>query len=59
MNTVILVAGVAGLAVAAYAFVGLVVDAIRRRQYFDIMFGIGVAVAVVVALLMWGDHLIR
>ena len=59
MNLVIFIAGVAGLAVAAYAFVSLVVDAVRKRQFLDIVIAAAVAVAVIYALLVWGDRVIR
>ena len=59
MNLVIFIAGVAGLAVAAYAFVSLVVDAVRKRQFLDIVIATAVAVAVIYALIVWGDRVIR
>ncbi len=59
MNAVILIAGVVGLAVAAYAGLTLCLDAWRRREYVDIaLTGAGVA-AVVFLLLAYGDHLVR
>jgi len=59
MNLAILVAGIVGLAVAAFFFVELLVDALRRRQFIDV----GVA-ACVVALTVWllftyGDGLLQ
>lgn len=59
MDLVILIAGVAGLGVAAYAFVSLTVDAVRERRPVDVVAAVAVAVAVVFALLAWGDRLIR
>lgn len=59
MNVVILIAGVLGLAVAAYGFVTLAVDAWRRRQYQDIALAVGVALVIVVLLLAHGDRLLR
>jgi hypothetical protein len=59
VNLVILIAGVAGLAVAAYAFVSLVVDAVRERQFIDIALAVAVAAAAVYALVAHGDRLIR
>jgi len=59
MDVVILIAGVAGLAVAAYAFVSLTVDAVRRREFLDVVAAVVVAIAVVYALIAWGDRLIR
>ena len=55
----ILIAGVAGLAVAGYGLVSLGLDAARRRQYADIALGAAVVVAVVALLLMYGDRLLR
>jgi hypothetical protein len=59
VNLVIFIAGVAGLAVAAYAFVSLVVDAVRKRQFLDIVIAVVIAVAVIYALIVWGDRVIR
>lgn len=59
MNTLILIAGVAGLAIAGYGLVALSTDAWRRRQYLDIALGVAVAVAVVVLLVVYGDSLLR
>ncbi len=59
MNLVILIAGFAGLAVAVYAFASLVVDAVRSRQYLDIVVASAVAVAVVFLLIAYGDRLLR
>ena len=59
MNLVILIAGVAGLAIAGYAVVSLVISAVRRRQFVDIVIAVAVAAAVVYALISWGDRLIR
>ncbi len=59
MNLVIFIAGVAGLAVAAYAFVSLVIDAVRKRQFLDIVIAAAAAVAVIYGLVVWGDRLIR
>ncbi len=59
MNLVILIAGLAGLAVAAYAFVSLVVDALRHRQYVDIVVAAAVAALVVFVLIAYGDRLVR
>ena len=59
MSLAIIVAGIVGLAVAAFFFVELLVDALRRRQFIDV----GVA-ACVVALTVWllftyGDSLLQ
>jgi hypothetical protein len=59
VNLVILIAGIVGLALAAYGFVTLTVDAVRRRQYADIVVAAVVVVAVVVALILYGDRLLR
>jgi len=59
MNALILIAGIAGLAIAGYGLYALSTDAWRRRQYLDIVLGVGVAVAVVVLLVLYGDSLLR
>jgi hypothetical protein len=59
VNLVILIAGIVGLAVAGYGFVTLSLDAWRRRQYVDIVVAAGVALAVVVLLIGYGDRLLR
>lgn len=59
VNLVILIAGIVGLVVAGYGFVTLTIDAWRRRQYLDIALGAGVAIAVVVLLIAYGDRLLR
>jgi uncharacterized membrane protein YcjF (UPF0283 family) len=59
VNALILMAGIVGLAVAGYGLVALVTDAWRRRQYLDIALGVGVAIAVVVLLIAYGDSLLR
>jgi hypothetical protein len=59
VNLVIVIAGVAGLAVAVYAFATLAADALRSRHYVDIVIAAAVAVAVIYALLFYGDRLIR
>jgi hypothetical protein len=59
VNWVVLIAGVAGLAVAAYGLVAVVRDAVRTRRYADIALGAGVAAGVVVLLIVFGDRLIR
>lgn len=59
MLVVILIAGIVGLAVAAYGLITLALDAGRRRQYVDIAVGVAVAVAVVWLLLTFGDSLLR
>lgn len=59
MNLVILVAGIAGLAIAAYGFGTLVVDAVRHRQVLDILLAVAVIAGVVYLLLTFGDRLLR
>ena len=59
VSVVILIAGLAGLAVAGYGLVTLSLDAARRRQYVDIAFAVAVAVVVAAALVLWGDRLLR
>jgi hypothetical protein len=59
MSVVIFIAGVAGLAVAAFGFGSLTVDAWRRRQYGDIIAAALVAVVLVVLLINYGDSLVR
>ena len=59
VNWVILIAGVVGLAVAAYGLVALVRNAVRTRRYWDIAIAVAVAVGVVVLLIAFGDRLIR
>jgi len=59
VNTVILIAGVLGLAVAGYGLLALSVDAWRRRQYADLALAPGVALVVVLVLLFYGDRLLR
>lgn len=59
MNLVIIVAGVLGLAVAAYFLVDLTRDAVRRRQYVDILVAGLVIVAVVWFLFVYGDTFLQ
>jgi hypothetical protein len=59
MAWLILVAGIVGLLVAAFGFVALTVDAVRRRQYLDILLAIVVAIVVVSLLVAYGDRLLR
>jgi len=59
VNLVILIAGIVGLVVAGYGFVTLAIDAWRRRQYLDIALAAGVAIAIVVLLIAYGDRLLR
>jgi hypothetical protein len=59
VNWVIVIAGVVGLAVAAYGLVALVRNAVRTRRYWDIGIAVAVLAAVVVLLVAFGDRLIR
>lgn len=59
MDWVILIAGVVGLAVAIYGFVTLAIDAVRRRQYLDVVLAAVFAGAVVWLLIAFGDRLLR
>lgn len=59
MNVVIVVAGVIGLAVAAYALIDVAVRARRRRRLLNVVLVIGAAAATIVALLTWGDRLLQ
>ena len=59
MAWVIVIAGIVGLLVAAFGFVALTVDAVRRRQYLDILLAIVVAIVVVSLLVAYGDRLLR
>jgi hypothetical protein len=59
VNWVIIIAGVAGLAVAAYGLIALVRNAVRTRRYGDIGIAVAVLVVVVVLLVAFGDRLIR
>jgi threonine/homoserine efflux transporter RhtA len=59
VNVAIVVAGVVGLAVAAFFFGELVIDAGRRRQVLDIAVAVAVVVATVWLLLVYGDALLQ
>jgi len=59
VNWVVLIAGVVGLAVAAYGLTALVRNALRTRSYWDIGIAAAVMLAVIVALVAFGDRLIR
>jgi hypothetical protein len=59
MNLAILVAGIVGLAVAAFFFVELLVDALRRRQFIDVGIAAGVVVLTVWLLFTYGDSLLQ
>jgi FtsH-binding integral membrane protein len=59
VNLVIVIAGIIGLVVAGYGFVTLTLDAWRHRQYLDIALAAGLAIAIVVLLIAYGDRLLR
>ena len=59
MNLIIAIAGLAGLAVAAFFFVELVVDAVRRRQFLDVGIAVAIATLTVWLLFTYGDALLQ
>ena len=59
MSVVIVLAGVVGLAVAAFFLVELVVDALRRRQFLDVGIAAGVVALTVWLLFTYGDSLLQ
>lgn len=59
VSVIILIAGVAGLVVAGYGLLTLVLDASRRHQYLDIVIAVAVTLAVVAALILYGDSLLQ
>jgi hypothetical protein len=59
VNVIIIVAGVAGLAVATFFLVELLVDAVRRRQFLDIGVAAGVVALTVWLLFTYGDSLLQ
>lgn len=59
VSVVILIAGVVGLVVAGYGLVTLGLDAVRKRQYADLVAAVAIAAGVIVALVLWGDRFLR
>ncbi len=59
MNVVIIVTGIIGLAVAAYALIDLAMAAGPRRRLLDVALVIAAAAATIAALLTWGDRLLQ
>jgi glucose uptake protein GlcU len=59
VNLAILIAGVAGLAIAVFGFVALTRDAARRHQWLDIALAALLVVIVVWFLLSYGDRILR
>lgn len=59
MNTVILVAGVLGLAVVVYAVVDVARSVRGRRRILDLTLIVAAAAATIAALLTWGDRLLQ
>ncbi len=59
MSLIIVIAGVAGLAVAAFFLAELVVDALRRRQFLDVGVALAVAAFTVWLLFTYGDALLQ
>jgi hypothetical protein len=58
VNIIIIVTGIVGLSVAAYALIDITMVAGRRRL-LDLALVIAAAAATVVALLTWGDRLLQ
>ena len=59
VNWIILIAGVAGLVCAGYGLMALSVNAWRRRRYVDIALALAVAAGTVLALIAFGDRVVR
>jgi len=59
MNLAITIAGIVGLAVAAFFFVDLCVDAVRHRRSLDIVVAVVVVAAVVWLLVAYGGALLQ
>jgi uncharacterized membrane protein YeaQ/YmgE (transglycosylase-associated protein family) len=59
VNAIIIAAGVVGLAVAAFFLVELVIDAVRRRQFFDVGVAGAIVVLTVWLLFTYGDSLLQ
>jgi len=59
VNTVILVAGVIGLAVVVYAVVDVARSVRGRRRILDLTLIVAAAAATIAALLTWGDRLLQ
>ena len=59
MNLVIIVTGIVGLAVAAYALIDITVAAGRRRRFLDVALVVAAAAATILVLLTWGDRLLQ
>ncbi len=59
VNLVILIAGIVGFLVAGYGLVALTRNAVRTHRYADVAVAAVVVVAVVAALIAFGDRLLR
>jgi hypothetical protein len=59
VNVVILIAGVVGLAAACYFLVELIVGAIRRRAWLDIVVAVVVVLLTVWLLVAHSDRLLQ
>jgi hypothetical protein len=59
VNVVIVVLGAVGLVAAAYFLVDLMRDAVRRRQWLDIVIALAVVVASVWLLFAYGGRLLQ
>jgi hypothetical protein len=58
-DLLIWIAGIGGLAIAAFGLVSLLVDAVRRRRPFEAAAAVAVATLVVWFLLAHGEVLLR
>jgi hypothetical protein len=59
VNVVIIVTGIIGLSVAAYALFDVAMAAGRRRRLLDVVLVVAAAAATIAALLTWGDRLLQ
>jgi hypothetical protein len=59
VNVVIVVLGAVGLVAAAYFLVDLMRDAVRRRQWLDIVVALAFVVATVWLLFTYGGRLMQ
>ena len=59
MSFVILAIGILGVLVAGWFLVDLVVDAVRRREYIDVVVALAVVGSIVWVVVVYGDRLMR
>ena len=59
MNPLILTIGVLGVVIATWFFMDLAIDAIRRREFLDLVIATLLLGAVVWAIVAYGDRLMR